>query len=47
MTAIEFCGCGLIAFGPALAMFVITIANDPLRVIVLMARYVMSCQLLN
>jgi anterior pharynx defective protein 1 len=37
MTVMEFFGCGFIAFGPALALFIFTIARDPLRVIVLMA----------
>jgi len=33
----EFCGCGFIAFGPPLAMFIFTIARDPLRIIVFVA----------
>jgi len=33
----EFCGCALISFGPPLALFIFTIAHDPLRVIILMA----------
>ncbi|XP_074660032.1 gamma-secretase subunit Aph-1-like [Tubulanus polymorphus] len=37
MTLMEFFGCTFIAFGPAFAMFVLTIARDPLRVIVLTA----------
>ncbi|XP_046371674.1 gamma-secretase subunit Aph-1-like [Haliotis cracherodii] len=37
MTLMEFFGCTFIAFGPPLAMFVFTIARDPLRVIVLIA----------
>lgn len=37
MTMMEFFGCGFIAFGPALALFIFTIASDPLRVIVFIA----------
>jgi len=37
MTLLEFSGCALIAFGPPLALFIFTIAHDPLRVIILMA----------
>jgi len=37
MTMMEFFGCSFIAFGPALALFIFTIAPDPLRIIVLMA----------
>lgn len=37
MTATVFFGCTFIAFGPAFALFVFTIARDPLRVIVLIA----------
>ncbi|XP_014770898.1 gamma-secretase subunit Aph-1 [Octopus bimaculoides] len=37
MTMMEFFGCTFIAFGPPLAMFIFTIAPDPLRVIVLIA----------
>lgn len=33
----EFVGCTFIAFGPPLALFIFTIARDPLRVIVFMA----------
>lgn len=33
----EFFGCGFIAFGAPLAMFVFTIARDPLRIIVFVA----------
>lgn len=32
---IEFFGCLFLAFGPPLAMFVITVAKDPIRVILL------------
>ncbi|XP_040825587.1 gamma-secretase subunit APH-1B isoform X1 [Ochotona curzoniae] len=37
MTAAVFFGCSFIAFGPALALYVFTIATDPLRVIFLIA----------
>ncbi|GAB1602750.1 gamma-secretase subunit Aph-1-like [Argonauta hians] len=37
MTMMEFIGCTCIAFGPPFAMFIFTIAPDPLRVIVLIA----------
>jgi len=37
MTVSEFFGCSFVAFGPALAMFVFTIAKDPIRVIILIA----------
>lgn len=37
MTMMEFFGCTFIAFGAPLAMFIFTIARDPLRVIVFMA----------
>jgi len=37
MTQLEFWGCGFIAFGLPLAMFVLTIAKDPLRIIVFVA----------
>ncbi|XP_037082672.1 gamma-secretase subunit Aph-1-like [Pollicipes pollicipes] len=37
MTVMEFFGCGLLAFGPPLAMFIITIAKDPVRIIILMS----------
>lgn len=37
MTIMEFFGCTFISFGPPLAMFLFTIARDPLRVIVLIA----------
>ena len=35
MTVTAFFGCALTAYGPALAMFVLTIAPDPVRVIIL------------
>ena len=35
MTVAAFFGCAFTAFGPALAMFVLTIAQDPVRVIIL------------
>ncbi|XP_055917755.1 gamma-secretase subunit Aph-1 [Eupeodes corollae] len=37
MTLAEFFGCTLIAFGPALHMFIFTIAHDPVRIIILIA----------
>ncbi|XP_072514480.1 gamma-secretase subunit Aph-1b [Salminus brasiliensis] len=37
MTAAVFFGCAFIAFGPAFALFIFTIARDPLRVIILIA----------
>ncbi|XP_055996428.1 gamma-secretase subunit Aph-1-like isoform X1 [Ostrea edulis] len=37
MTVMEFFGCTFIAFGPPFALFVFTIARDPLRIIVLIA----------
>lgn len=37
MTYCEFFGCALIAFGPPVAMFIFTIANDPMKVIIMMA----------
>ncbi|KAM6985153.1 gamma-secretase subunit Aph-1b [Aplochiton taeniatus] len=37
MTAAVFFGCAFIAFGPAFALFIFTIAKDPLRVIILIA----------
>ena len=39
MTLMVFFGCAFIAFGPALAMFVLTVARDHQQVIVLIARY--------
>lgn len=35
MTALSFFGAALTAFGPALSLFVLTIAHDPVRIIVL------------
>uniref|UniRef100_A0A1A9V6W9 Gamma-secretase subunit Aph-1 n=1 Tax=Glossina austeni TaxID=7395 RepID=A0A1A9V6W9_GLOAU len=35
MTMPEFFGCSMIAFGPPLALFIFTIANDPIRIIIL------------
>lgn len=40
MTVAQFFGCALIAFGPPIAMFGITIASDPIRTIMLVARFV-------
>ncbi|XP_059178359.1 gamma-secretase subunit Aph-1-like [Physella acuta] len=37
MTMMEFFGCSFIAFGPPFALFLFTIARDPMRVIVLIA----------
>lgn len=37
MTLLEFTGCALAAFGPALSMFIVTIMSDPVRVIILIA----------
>jgi len=37
MTVPEFFGCTFIAFGPPFAMFVFTIANDSIRIIILIA----------
>jgi len=39
MTQLEFWGCAFISFGLPLAMFIFTIAKDPLRIIVFVARY--------
>ncbi|XP_043194638.1 gamma-secretase subunit Aph-1-like isoform X3 [Amphibalanus amphitrite] len=41
MTVMEFFGCGFLAFGPPLAMFIITIAKDPIRIIILMSRFLL------
>lgn len=35
MALVEFFGCLFLAFGPPVSMFVLTIAKDPVRVIVL------------
>ncbi|GJQ82789.1 aph-1 [Trypoxylus dichotomus] len=37
MTLAEFFGCTFLAFGPPLAMFIFTVAHDPVRIIVLIA----------
>jgi len=37
MTVLEFWGCALITFGPALAMFTLTVAHDPIKVILLIS----------
>lgn len=37
MTIAQFFGCGLIAFGPPMVMFVVTISKCPIRVIMLVA----------
>lgn len=37
MTVTEFYGCTFLAFGPPLAMFIFTIAHDPVRIIILIA----------
>ncbi|XP_072939144.1 gamma-secretase subunit Aph-1 [Epargyreus clarus] len=37
MTLAEFFSCSLLAFGPPLAMFALTIANDPVRIIIMIA----------
>ncbi|XP_006831622.1 PREDICTED: gamma-secretase subunit APH-1B isoform X2 [Chrysochloris asiatica] len=37
MTAAVFFGCAFIAFGPALALYIFTIASEPLRIIFLIA----------
>lgn len=37
MTATEFFGCAFLAFGPPLAMFMFTIAHDPIRIIIMIA----------
>ncbi|KAH8349264.1 hypothetical protein KR067_010048 [Drosophila pandora] len=37
MTLPEFFGCTFIAFGPPFALFVFTISNDPVRIIILIA----------
>lgn len=47
MTLPEFFGCAFLAFGPALAMFTMTIAQDPIRIIILVAAaFVWLCSLL-
>lgn len=37
MTLPEFYGCTFLAFGPPLAMFIFTIAHDPIRIIIMIA----------
>lgn len=37
MTVMEFFGCTFIAFGPPFAMFILTIAKDPIRIIILIS----------
>lgn len=37
MTVMEFFGCTFLAFGPPFAMFIFTIAHDPVRIIILIA----------
>lgn len=37
MTVVEFFGCAFVAFGPPLAMFLFTVAHDPVRIIILIA----------
>ncbi|XP_021002075.2 gamma-secretase subunit Aph-1 [Parasteatoda tepidariorum] len=37
MTVMEFFGCAMIAFGPCAAMLAITIARDPIRIIILIS----------
>ncbi|VEN51876.1 unnamed protein product [Callosobruchus maculatus] len=37
MTVCEFFGCTFLAFGPPFAMFIFTIASDPVRIIILIA----------
>lgn len=37
MTVLEFWGCALITFGPALIMFAKTVAHDPVKIILLIS----------
>ncbi|XP_026282468.1 gamma-secretase subunit Aph-1 [Frankliniella occidentalis] len=37
MTLCEFFGCAFMAFGPAIAMFILTIAQDPISIIIVFA----------
>ncbi|XP_015183259.1 PREDICTED: gamma-secretase subunit Aph-1 [Polistes dominula] len=37
MTVMDFFGCAFLAFGPPFAMFTFTIANDPIKIIILIA----------
>lgn len=41
MTVMEFFGCAMIAFGPSAAMLGLTIAKDPIRIIILISAYVL------
>ena len=38
MTVAAFFGCFLTAYGPAIALFFLTVAKDPVRVIILILR---------
>lgn len=38
MGLVEMFGCMLLAFGPPLVMFILTVANDPIRIILLITR---------
>lgn len=47
MTLPEFFGCAFLAFGPPLAMFTMTVAQDPIRIIILVAAaFLWLCALL-
>ena len=35
MTVLSFFGCALTAYGPALSLFLFTIASDPVKIIIL------------
>jgi anterior pharynx defective protein 1 len=37
MTMLEFIGCTLIAFSPALVMFTVSVASDAIRIIILIS----------
>lgn len=37
MTVLEFFGCGLLAFGSPLILFILTVANEPIRIIICMS----------
>lgn len=37
MTLAEFFSCSLLAFGPPVVMFALTVANDPIRIIIMIA----------
>ncbi len=47
MTVAAFFGCALTAYGHTLAMFTLTIAKDPVRVIILILRFVQEDQHLD